>query len=125
LPQKHSGLTAEGIASNIERINEVFPSLSKGFYKVLCERIKDKKFTDWEFTNSVNHVIDTCKYPNPQIAEFISYIIDQRPRPEEMPEKEYEIIIDPVKEQECADFMAKLLAEPNDDSHYKKDFPVY
>lgn len=124
MSQRHSGLTAEGIASNIERINEVFPTLSKGFYKVLCERIKEKRFSDREFTDAVNHVIDTCKYPNPQIAEFMSYILDGRPKPEEMPEEGYEIIIDPVKEQERDDFIVKLLSEPDDGLPYRKDFPI-
>jgi len=84
----YSGLTAQGIADNIERINENFPSATKGFYKILCDRIKAHKFTDFEFTRAVSHVIDTCKFPNPMVAEFISYILNERPRPEEIPEPE-------------------------------------
>lgn len=84
----YSGLTAQGIASNLERINENFPSTTKGFYKILCDRVKTHKFTDFEFTRAVNHVIDTCKFPNPMVGEFISFILNERPRPEERPPEE-------------------------------------
>ena len=58
----------------------------------MCERVKEHQFTDNEFTRAVNHVIDTCNYPTPRIAEFITFIhpegeiepIELPPTPEEI-----------------------------------------
>jgi len=74
------------------KIHKVYPSLSEGFYDILCERIKAHNFTDYELTKAVNHVIDTCKYPLPLVAEFISFMrpdgimepIEKELTPEEM-----------------------------------------
>lgn len=56
-------------------IEAAFPQLQQGFYDILFGMIKDKSngFTDERFRDSVNHVIKTCKYPQPTIAQFIGY----------------------------------------------------
>lgn len=56
------------------KIKEAFPTLPIEFYNILCERLKEKKFTVVQITEAVNGVIDTCKYPTPTIAHFIGYI---------------------------------------------------
>src|ERR1035437_1971497 len=99
--QKPSLLTTECLTKNLEIIHKAYPSLSEGFYEIFCERIKKHLFTDWELTRSVEHVIDTCKYPQPLIAEFISFmrpdgIIEPQPR-ELSPE---EIEADGLREEE-------------------------
>jgi len=43
------------------------------FYEVLDERFADNKFTDERLRDAVNHVIDTCIFPTPTIAQFISF----------------------------------------------------
>lgn len=55
-------------------IKGIFPTLSDAFYDVLCDRIKEHRFTDNEFTRAVKHVIDTCGYATPRIADFITFI---------------------------------------------------
>jgi hypothetical protein len=94
--QTPSGLTPQVIALNIERIQSAFPALPSGFYKVFCERIKAHRFKQWELVMAVGHVIDTCKYPTPTIAEFICHLrpngviepIELPPTPEEEAEKQ-------------------------------------
>ena len=70
-------MTIECIVINVEKIRQAFPNLTKDFYDILCERLKAHNFTDEELSDAVNHVIDTCKYPTPTIAEFISFIKEQ------------------------------------------------
>ena len=112
-PQEYrSHLTDEILALGIAKIQSSFSSLPAGFYKSLTERLRANKVTNEEFADSVDHVIDTCEYPNPQVASFIKYIIENRVPPEERPEviTEDQIIIDPKKEKEIEDFRNKLLA---------------
>lgn len=58
---------------SIKKIKLAFPDLPAGFYDVLSERIKSKGFSDERLNDAVNHVIDTCKYPKPTVANFISF----------------------------------------------------
>jgi hypothetical protein len=60
------------LEQNLE-IAKAFPQLPEGFYETLNRRIKEKKFTDIRLRDAVNHVIDTCQYPVPTVANFISY----------------------------------------------------
>jgi hypothetical protein len=60
------------LEQNME-IAKAFPQLPGGFYEVLNRRLKEKEFTDKRLMDAVNHVIDTCQYPVPTIANFISY----------------------------------------------------
>jgi hypothetical protein len=55
------------------RIKDAFPTLPKEFYDVLCERFVANKFSEEDMVKSIAHVIDTCKYPTPTVAHFISF----------------------------------------------------
>lgn len=66
-------LTKEGILKYTKMIRDAFPDLPPGFYDVLAERIKEKGFTDRRLADAVSHVVDTCIYPRPTIANFIGY----------------------------------------------------
>ncbi|MFA5458012.1 MAG: hypothetical protein WC261_10320 [Synergistaceae bacterium] len=66
-------LTKEGILKYTKTIRDAFPELPSGFYDVLAERIKEKGFTDRRLADAVGHVVDTCIYPRPTIANFIGY----------------------------------------------------
>ena len=61
------------IIKNTTRIKSSFPALPEGFYEIFSERIKDCEFTDERLNDAVNNVIDTCVYPTPTIAQFISW----------------------------------------------------
>ena len=82
-------LTPEGTITGVAKLKTVYPTLTEGFFDVLIERVKFYKFSDWEFSKAINHIIDTNKYP-PQISDFISYmrpdgvadIPDRDPKPE-------------------------------------------
>jgi hypothetical protein len=66
-------LTARVIVESAAKIKKAFPTLPIGFYQVFDERLKENNFTDSRLTDAVNHVIDTCIYPTPTIANFISF----------------------------------------------------
>lgn len=66
-------LTDQCLVGNVKRIMMAFPSLPEAFYEILQQRVYESKFTDERLTDAVNHVIDTCKYPTPTVAEFLSY----------------------------------------------------
>ena len=66
-------LTTKGISDNTIKIKMAFPSLEKHFYDLLQQRLKDRRFTDKRLNDAVNHVIDTCVYPQPTIAQFLSF----------------------------------------------------
>ena len=66
-------LTTPCVIKNIARVKAAFPSLPKEFYKAFSERIIDNNFNDDRLRDAVNHVIDTCVYPIPTIAQFISF----------------------------------------------------
>jgi len=61
------------VSNNMAKIKDAFPTLQKGFYDLLCQRLKANEFSDEKLSEAVNHVIDNCNYPNPTIANFINY----------------------------------------------------
>lgn len=67
-------LTTQGIIDNVKRIKLAFPDLPLGFYDILTLRLKEKNFTDMQFEDSINYVIDNCEYPKPTIAQFLKYV---------------------------------------------------
>lgn len=66
-------LTGPVLFREIAKIQAAFPSLPKEFYDILSSRFADCDFTDDRLKDSVNHVIDTCVYPTPTVAQFISF----------------------------------------------------
>ena len=66
-------LTPQCVVSASIKLKNTFPALPKGFYDVLNDRIKEKGFSDQRLMDAVNHVIDTCVYPTPTIANIISF----------------------------------------------------
>ncbi len=66
-------LTTQGIIKGVSAIQKSFPSLPIEFYEVLKDRIKASGFSDDRFIDAVNHVIDNCVYPQPTVAQFVSF----------------------------------------------------
>lgn len=66
-------LTTQFVIESVSKIKKSFPGLTKEFFDVFSERIKENKFTDSRLQDAINHVIDNCIYPTPSIAQFISY----------------------------------------------------
>ena len=70
----YSGETTKiEVLKQIENIKKAFPQLQNSFYKMFMERISAKGKGDKWLIDAVNHVIDTCIYPMPTIAQFLSY----------------------------------------------------
>ena len=66
-------LTQPALVESVARVKATFPQLPPEFFKILIERVKDKGFSDKRLIDAVNHVIDTCQYPNPTMANFLSF----------------------------------------------------
>jgi hypothetical protein len=66
-------LKQETVAKNVAKIKAAFPALPKDFFTLLIDRAKDKGFSDARLTDAVNNVIDTCQYPTPTLANFLSF----------------------------------------------------
>lgn len=66
-------LTPDNIVLQATKIVKAFPSVSNSFIDLLIERIKDKGFSDRRLNDAVNFVIDNCQYPNPTLANFLSF----------------------------------------------------
>jgi len=70
--------TQQGLIAAMKKLKSAFPALEKEFYEILADRARENKICDSRLLASVNHVIDTCVYPTPTIANFTSY--DKRVR---------------------------------------------
>jgi hypothetical protein len=57
----------------MNQVKKAFPTLPAEFYDILCERLKAKGFTDERLLAVVEGVIDTCKYPTPTVAHFMTF----------------------------------------------------
>lgn len=66
-------LTTPAVIESVAKIKKSFPTLPVGFYEVLSNRLKENGFNDARLKDAVNNVIDTCHYPTPTIADFISF----------------------------------------------------
>jgi len=54
-------------------IKKSFPALPQGFYDMFGDRIMANKFTINRLRDAIAFVIDNCRYPQPSIADFVSY----------------------------------------------------
>ena len=59
--------------NNVLIIKKAFPNLPTDFFDILDDRVKANGFSNQRLMDAVAHVIDTCPYPLPAIAEFISF----------------------------------------------------
>ena len=68
-------LTDKCIVTSVATIKKAFPALPLGFYDVFMDMIQDSEnnFNDARLRDAVEHVICTCQYPQPTIANFISF----------------------------------------------------
>ncbi len=60
-------------AHGVKDLKSAFPKLTPGWYDLLKKRVKEKGFTKKRFYDSVNHTIDNCIYPEPTIAQILSF----------------------------------------------------
>jgi hypothetical protein len=66
-------LTMSCLIDSVSNIKKAFPLLPIDFYDKFIDRIKANGFSNERLIDSINHVIDTCSYPTPTIAQFISF----------------------------------------------------
>lgn len=66
-------VTANCLAHNIVKLKRAFPKLGEGWYLMLEEMIDEENFTDRRFDDAVKNLIKTCLYPEPTIANVLSF----------------------------------------------------
>ena len=66
-------LTPKVVSESMAELKAAFPALPAEFFVMLSRRVKDNEFSDERLKDSVRHVIDTCVYPSPTIAQFIGF----------------------------------------------------
>lgn len=66
-------LTNKGIAQNFALAKAAFPKLEELYFTILKAMLKDDNFGDERLKDAVMHVIKTCVYPEPTIANFLRY----------------------------------------------------
>lgn len=66
-------LTDRCIVENVATIKKAFPALPLGFYDVFMDMIRETGFTNTRLRDAVKYVICNCQYPQPTIAQFISF----------------------------------------------------
>ena len=60
------------ISNEITRLRNCF-DVNEGFVVNLIDRLTANKFTKQRFHDAVSHLIDTCHYPKPNVADIISF----------------------------------------------------
>jgi len=61
------------VIKNIKLLKHSFPALPKEWYDVLSQMIVEEQFSNQRLNDAVWHVIRTCVYPTPTIANVLSY----------------------------------------------------
>lgn len=66
-------LTTLCVIENVKLLKHSFPALPKEFYDVLSQMVKEEGFTDQRLSDAVHHLVKTCVYPTPTIANILSF----------------------------------------------------
>jgi hypothetical protein len=66
-------LEPELMIKQIHKAKCAFPANPPEFWDVLMDRLIEKGFTNERLRDAVDYVIDTCQYPTPTAANFLSY----------------------------------------------------
>jgi hypothetical protein len=61
-----------------KKVLAAFPAVTNAFVDILIERAIANGFTNNRLTDAVNNVIETCHYPTPRLADFLTF--DRRVR---------------------------------------------
>jgi len=70
---KKSEITQEVAIKNIAKLKIVFSDLTQDFYTLLITEMRKRGFSNERFNDATDHVIGTCIYPKPTIAQFLSF----------------------------------------------------
>ena len=66
-------LTEDHIEKQITLLKNTFPKLKKEWFAILYDFLKEDKFTNERLTAAVRECIRTCVYPEPAMAEILSF----------------------------------------------------
>ncbi len=70
---KSGKVSAEAFAHGSKKIKDAFPKLPASWFTVLDQMLDEEKFSEERFRDAVNSLIKNCVYPEPTIANIISY----------------------------------------------------
>ena len=67
-------LTIDTVKDQVEKLHICFPELSKNWFEILIERIKENNFSDERLIAAVNNCIDSFVYgKQPNIANILNF----------------------------------------------------
>ena len=66
-------LSTDTVAQNVAKVKAAFPTLTREFFILFMDRVKENGFTNERLIDAVNNVIDHCQYPTPTLANFLSW----------------------------------------------------
>lgn len=66
-------VSAESFAHGSKKIQDAFPKLHSGWFKILDQMLDEEKFSEEKFRDAVNCLIKYCVYPEPTIANILSF----------------------------------------------------
>jgi len=66
-------LTTITIIEQVKRLKLAFPNAGAGFFDLVMDRVKEKKFSDQRLKDAVNNLIDNHRYPNPLVSDVVSF----------------------------------------------------
>lgn len=66
-------VTAQTLADCVIEIKKAFPRLPVGWYDVLEKMLDEEKFSDKRLVDATKSLIKNCVYPEPTIANIISF----------------------------------------------------
>lgn len=70
---KQGKVSAEAFAHGTKKIQDAFPKLPATWFKLLDQMIDEEGFSEEKFRDAVNSLIKNCVYPEPAIANLLSY----------------------------------------------------
>lgn len=70
---KDTLLTQDVWAEQIKRLKQAFPRLTVEWFDILTEELRDMGFTNQRLKDAVKNLIRTCQYPEPTVAQVLSY----------------------------------------------------
>lgn len=66
-------MSVEQMAKQTVKAKAAFPHLKPEFFSVLIDRMRENGFSDERMKDAINNVIDNCRYPQPTMADFLSF----------------------------------------------------
>jgi len=65
--------TTDQVKFEVKKLLSAFPDIDNNYIIVLIDRLLANRFTYQRVCDAISHVIDTCNYKRPMVAEIVSF----------------------------------------------------